>query len=587
MYSVSNDYLTALKKQTHKNDLRGYVQNVAFSADDITELRLTNRCSNDGEVTIGSVYTAELKIVFVKNLGISWANSKGWKITFEEGLLLENNNYEYVTGGEYYIEEVNETKSGIEVVCYDAMLKFDKKFGDVVTRARTLPAILTDVCEEVGVELANDDFSDFPNYNTSFTLSTDNDISTYRDIVSWICQTMDCFSTINRDGELELRRYQAVESYIDEIDADAISEDYAFNLYSTSYSGLSAVDTQRQQTKYFNVEPDNALTYNLGTNPFMQNLNENRFRNVCLSILNDMQAVQYSPFKMLLLPTLVYDLGDIIKFNDSSYGCIMLFDYSYNSSIQIEGLGSDPALSTAESKTDKNLEGILKKTESNKEYIYSFRNETEITLTNEWQTIFSERFGANDNTHAIFQAELLCDDPSGSVTEVRYLLDGNIVSYYPIETWIAGKHILSLYYLLDVQSDTFYNFVMQMKSDSAVTIDAFDGRGSIRGQGLASTEAWDGYINIEENYSLLDDTNNDTLISFTETSSTTLVDYVPSAISESYGLLDDINNDTLFDYESVIGFDGIPLSMLTWDEAAQMTWEYVESAYVWGFNDNN
>lgn len=590
MYSVSADYLTALKTQVHTYKLNGNINNTSFDEDDIISLSVSNRCANDGEVTIGSVFTAELKITFLKGLGISWANSKGWAITISEGLMLADESFEYVPIGVFYIEEVNETKDGIEITAYDAMLKFDKKVGDISTKARLLPDLIDDICDDVGITLATADFTDFPNYNSSFTLSKDNDITTDRDLLSWCVQTLGAYATINRSGELEVRAYPNINTITDTINADARSDNYTFNFYSTTYTGIFATDNQRQETKYYHVEPDDGLTYNIGVNPFFQNINANRFKVCSLAILNAIQSINYSPFNIQLLPTAVYDLGDILKFTDGAggnkIGCLMLFDYTYNQSVTLEGLGSDPALATAQSKTDKNLEGILKNTDSNKEYIYSFQNDQNIILDNTWQTIFSERFGAVDNTHAIFQAELLCDDPNGSVTEVRYLLDGNIVSYYPIETWIAGKHILSLYYLLDVQSDTFYNFVMQMRSDASVTIDAFDGRGSIRGQGLASTEAWDGYINIEENYSLLSVSDTYSLNSFSDGVSAVLVDYVPISVSESYDLLTTTEDSQIVDYESVIGFDGEALSLLTWDEAKQMTWEYVESAYVWGYNDS-
>ena len=593
MYSVSEDYLTALKRQVHKYKIKGKINNVNFDEDDISSLSISNQCADENQVSIGSVFTAELHITFLKSLGIAWKQSKGWEITIEEGLWVNaEDGYIYIPGGHFFIDEVQTTKEGIEVTAYDAMNKFEKTITGITVRNNTLPTILEQICTRCGVTLANESFSGFPNSSGIFSLSTENDIENCRDLLSWVAQTMASFATINRDGELELRMYKATNSYDDEIDADARADSYVFNNYVTRYTGISVVDQKRQQTKYYDEEVDDGLTYNLGTNPFMQGITETRRQAVCMAILDAMQNIAYTPFSIECLPTLVYDLGDVFNFDIESqnprYGCMMLWDYQYNASVNFQGLGSDPALATAKSKTDKNLSGILNQVESTKDYMYSFSNGEDITTGELWQTVLKQRFGTVSATWAMFHAEMLCEALGDTSIEVRYLLDNEVVQRFPVETWEAGKHILSLMYPIVVNSDNFYNWMVQIRSlDASVSILTDNAIGVIKGQGLAASDVWNGYIDVSDEYTIMDTLDDADLLSYTETSLTATTQ-IPeaSSISESFGLLDSDEDSEVRHYVDVYAFNQDFLNQLTWDEAALHTWDYTEINYVWGIDIN-
>jgi hypothetical protein len=343
-------------------------------------------------------------------------------------------------------------------------------------------------------------------------------------------------------------------------------------------------------TKYFHVDPDDGLTYNIGINPFLQGITDQKFTQVCNSILRGIQNINYVPYSIDILPTAVYDLGDVIQFDggagDGRDGCIMLWDYTYNDSSHFEGLGQNPALASAQSKTDKNLAGILSQTEANKEYLYSFSNDSDVVLTTNWRTILTQRFGTATATWAMFQAEILCDDPDGSVVEVRYLLDNEVISRYPIETWIEGKHILSLMYPITTDEGNFYNWAVQLRSDGgAVEIKQGDAIGIIKGQGLVSSDVWNGYIDISEEYSVMATLEDADLLAYTETS-VSAATQIPevSSISDSFGLLSTDEDSEVRHYVDVYAFNQDFINQLTWDEAALHTWDYTEINYVWGID---
>ena len=592
MFPFNEKYRRAMKRQVHRYAISGTIGNKNFTDADFSKLTITNRIADDNTVSIGSVYMAELHITFLKSLGIAWGNTLGWEIYIAEGLWIDPiDGFTYVPAGHYFIQEVKNTKEGIEVTAYDAMSKFDKAPRNLATKNRTLPALLEDICEACGVELASTDFTNFPNSSTVYSLASENDCETYRDILSWIALTMGSYATINKVGNLNLLMYKTIEGDPDDfIDEDARADSYAFNDYYTRYTGLYATDTERKATKYFHVTPDDGLTYNIGTNPFIQNVTEQKFAQTCEGILSALQNIDYVPFSIDILPTVVYDLGDIIEFSGGAGGgrpgCLMLWDYTYNQESHFEGLGDNPNLASAKSKTDKNISGILSQVDAAKEYMYSFSNDDEIVLSQNWKTVLSQRFGTATATWAMFQAEILCDDPDGSVVEVRYLLDNEVISRFPIETWIEGKHILSLMYPITTDEGNYYNWAVQLRSDGgAVEIHTGDAIGVIKGQGLVASDVWNGYIDVADEYTIMSTIDDADLLTYTETS-VSAATQIPeaSSISDSFGLLDSDEDSEVRHYVDVYAFNQDFLNQLTWDEAALHTWDYTEVNYVWGID---
>ena len=241
MFPFNEKYRRAMKRQVHRYAISGTIGNKNFTDADFSKLTITNRIADDNTVSIGSVYMAELHITFLKSLGIAWGNTLGWEIYIAEGLWIDPiDGFTYVPAGHYFIQEVKNTKEGIEVTAYDAMSKFDKAPRNLATKNRTLPALLEDICEACGVELASTDFTNFPNSSTVYSLASENDCETYRDILSWIALTMGSYATINKVGNLNLLMYKTIEGDPDDfIDEDARADSYAFNDSHLQYRNKS------------------------------------------------------------------------------------------------------------------------------------------------------------------------------------------------------------------------------------------------------------------------------------------------------------------------------------------------------------
>ena len=98
-----------------------------------------------------------------------------------------------------------------------------------------------------------------PNGAELLGLWADNDIESFRDMLSWLAQTLASIALINRSGGLYLKTYDM--NVVDEITDENRFSDASFSDFESRYSGISVVDMESGQTKYYGTEHDIYLTY--------------------------------------------------------------------------------------------------------------------------------------------------------------------------------------------------------------------------------------------------------------------------------------------------------------------------------------
>lgn len=377
MYSVSDAYKTKLHSSVHTTTLSGTIGSTSFTDADVLDLTITNQCSDTNEVSLGSVYTGELKMTLRFNFPISRTSWKNSTVTLSEGLKINSSITELVPLGVFIISECTFSLTGIDITAYDAMIKFDKAYSGIING--TPYSILSKACNKCGVVLKNTeyDFLYMTNGIADLTMYANNDIETYRDLISWVAATVCGFATISRDGKLEIRHYK--NSYIDELTDAMRFNTCSFAGYDIHYTGLSVVSEADQSTIYYHVTPDDGSVYNMGSNPFLQGAGE-----LAQNIINSFSSLELTPFKATILNGAPYDLGDTIKFSggiaSNALGSIMKYTYVYNGGYTMEGYGKDPALASARSKTDKNLAGLYSTVAQEVNQMTAFSNPLDISL---------------------------------------------------------------------------------------------------------------------------------------------------------------------------------------------------------------
>lgn len=507
MYQVSEEYLKQTKRKVQTFRLAGTVNKIAFTNHDILSgsFTITNQCSEQNDVKIGSVYIGELKCTFKPDLQVpDWTNAQ---IIVSEGLLIGGTAWEDVPLGVYTVSEANDTEYGVDITAYDNMARFNRSCTVDITIG-TPYELLTLACTtcEVELGLTQADVDALPNGTESLSLYTENDIETWQDFVFWVAQATGTIATMDREGKLVLRSY--TQNVVDTLTNHERFTGSKFSKFETRYSGLSCVNMADDTTSYYGSNPDNYLTYNLGSNPFLQYGVDSYKEQIRRAVLTALLQIDYVPFETSCLCGAMYDLGDIIRCTDGiapgKLGCVMMYDYTFNGGYKITGFGSDPALATAKSKTDKNLEGLRNNVSTNEILFFNYENASAIQIGDgESKAIIDIRFTSSVSIGVLFQAEILLE---ATVTEadvigtIEYTLNEvTIIGYNPTETWKNGKHILSLMYMLMIDANSINRWLVKLSiAGGSIAIAQGAVRAVIYGQGLVGTVEWDGFITVEE-----------------------------------------------------------------------------------------
>ena len=520
MYKVSEKYKEAMKRPVQRHAMKGRIGTHSFTDKNILEgsFSITNQCCGNDNVEIGQVYIGELNATFF-NIPLERYQWKGQEIVPYFGLHLSDGTYEYVPLGVYTVDTAEWTASGVVVKAYDHMALLDKNCNKVITEVTPYECAMR-IEKETGVVFGNtkEEFESFANGTIMISETTTNDVETWRDLVSWLAQTMACFATADRDGKIVFRPY--TDEVTDTIDAEHRFSGASFSDFVTRYTGLSVVNMADGMTNYYGVEPDDALTMNLGSNPFLQYGLEDTKEQMRRSILDAIQKINYVPFKADCIGNPAYDLGDVLVFCDgladgSQKYCITKYTFQYHGKYQMTGVGQDPALSNARSKTDKNIIGLISNTDENTLVHYQFSNTRVIDIADgKRETIASVKFAtATKDSEVSFWAELLLETSRLSQTigetvspmtaTISYMLNGTMIDYHPVETYmVEGKHMLPLhYYIGSVKANTIYDLVIMLEMQGG---DGYFDTNCVNvlltGMGLAGTGQWDGTITAEEEF---------------------------------------------------------------------------------------
>ncbi|MBQ9389833.1 MAG: hypothetical protein IJU07_06635 [Synergistaceae bacterium] len=533
MYPVSNAYKTAMHNRVQRFKIRGSVGTFPFTDQNILagSLSISNQCSGTENIDIGQVYIGELNATFL-DLPIDRNSWYGKEINLSFGQYLGNGNYEYIPLGVFTVNEASYTASGVVVTAYDHMAKLDKTCSSLSTGA--IPYNLAkSACEKCGLTLETDErtFALFPNGLTTLALYSENDINTYRDAIAWIAQACCCFVTASRSGGIVFRTYGGIE--VDTIDDEHRFTGCSFSDFSTRYTGMSVINIEKQTTSYYSVTPDNGLTYNLGSNPYLQNSVSHSKTSMRRAILEKLAEIDYVPFKAECIGNPAYDLGDVLVFSDgiadaTKKSVITKYSWTYGKSYVMEGVGKNPALATGHSKTDKNISGLINQTVNSDLFrCIVLRNGSAVNIGDgEKQSVIFAHYLLASPSHVRFNFEILltvnANAPTENLTEVTinnnvltlnpvpsqkfvtvkaiYKSDGaEITSRYPVEYWQSGKHILTLQFDLDFDDSLDHTFDLWLEvSGGSVSIAQQDAYEVISSTGLAANNNWEGTFRGED-----------------------------------------------------------------------------------------
>lgn len=521
MYGVSEDFLNAMIRPVQQHKIYGQIGTIDYTDANILEgsMQILQQCSGNSEVQIGQVNISELTATFVGIDDISRGAWQGKEITVFFALLIdaEHDTWESVPVGLFTIQEAEWSVSGITVKAYDNMAKLDKRCGQRFVSARPY-TMLDYACNQCGIQLGNTqgEIEAMPNGQDVMTEYEENDVETWRDLVSWLAQTLCGFAYAGRDGKIYIKQYTSNTTL--SFNYGQWFQGASFSDFTTKYTGISVVNIKYGTTNYYGLPVDDGLTYNLGQNPFLQNYANGTERRV--RILQGLTAINYTPFKLDMIGSIAFDLGDVLHFSEGSAGlgvdcCITKILYKHKRGVSLQGVGKNPATASAKSKTDKNISGLLDRV-TNTEFRFDVirPNAQKIVIgTGERKRLNGSHninFSTGGNAHIHVNAEVHLEAFQTNtlapvVAKIWYVLDTNEdTTWYPVESWQEGKHILTLNYHIDAAQGTHaLNIWIEVLSGGRIEIEPMS-LVTFMGTNIMVQDGFNGFIDVEDTLGLIE-----------------------------------------------------------------------------------
>jgi hypothetical protein len=543
VYPVSQAFMDAIESNTRKYYWTGTIttknkKEYAFGNEDIVKGSgyITRQCCGSNEIELGTVYASEMGITLFSDIDRYTLDDAEVRLFFH--LLLADGSEETIPMGVFEVSEANRHIKTLELKAYDYMLRFEKTLK-LSASGGTAYSFLLMASTECNVELAQTkaEIEALPNGKETLGIYSDNDMESYRDLIFYVAQVLGCVCQINREGKLELIPYGI--SPVAEVPSKH-RYDSSYSDFVTRYTAVSSTNLITEEAEYYALDPDDALTLNLGVNPLLQfGLKTTRAR-LITNILNAIAVVDYVPFDSTTIGNPAFDPMDILRFSgghadEKQLSCITSITYKINGKHSLKCVGKNPKLAAAKSKNDKNITGLLNQIEAGKIVVYNFINASPFTIGSSNTEIMAITFTSKEETTATFLAEILFEvvndevirtihgtvptaDEEGNpdtkevdftfnetghseLTVTYKMNDEEVKTFYPKKTCINGRNILTLFLPITqviANSENTLSVYFKM-TGGTLTIEESQIRATISGQGLvAGIGDWNGRISISE-----------------------------------------------------------------------------------------
>ena len=446
------------------------------------------------------------------------------------------NGTDTVDKGVFYITDAVRSGSYISITAYDGMLFLDKEItesiiGDVFS-------LLSYTSEKCGIELAQtqEEIAALPNAKHAYECQSDV-VSTYRDLVYYLAKLTCTFATFDGTGKLKLCQYHTENDLT--IDKNGRSKQEISD-YEVYYEAVAARFVVKDVYELYSAKShDEAVRwYDFGDIPIVS-LSETVHEEIITNMLAEILKIRYVPASVNIRFNPFIELGDRIELlNTNNKGdvvnsYVMSYEWSFRGSTKIKSVGSNPYLSGAQTKEEKQIKSMEKSITTKNVILHSYTNTSEITLGSDEKDIISINYSAVDDAHPLFIATIpFCMDLDGYVV-FRYYLDGVLIETDTIRQYVArGEHFATIsnnlvieknarntlkvtacteYFESDVRQQaakilSFENYIStgtykELELDttiSSATIAKDSIKAVLFAQGLAGTASWEGTINIVE-----------------------------------------------------------------------------------------
>lgn len=518
MYPVTNDYKAAIAKNARAHRIAGSVDGHYFDGSDVIRDSFVykNQLCPATAIQLGGVYIGECDLVFSKafadslNIRGSW---KGKVLTIAqsvEAVVDDELTFISIPIGVFTIENAVWNDRGLSVTAYDNMAKFDKPLL-FDQSGGTLYSFLSYICRECGVALGMTEaqVQALPNGTRNIGIYPGSSMSTFRDCISQLAVVACSYATIDRSGQLVLRRLPDYDDLTDTV-SEKMRYSTSFSDYTSYYTDLVVTNMDDSTTTIYSNTNIGGLTLDIGENPFLQYGVSETVKEMRQAIIDALTGFRAVPFKVSCLPNPAYDLGDRIKFaggiGQDSQGVVMSLIMK-STVTTIEGYGENPAAAGAQSSIQKQVAANAKNQKGESLSYYSYINTSAVSLGTTPKRLYKIAFATADMTdvdlwHEVKWNIMRSGDEPVDIT-YYYYLDGVLFDYEPIDKFGFDGYDTEAhpFYLQGVTGGQIHYWEVKAKLNSGSAVaNVGDIHAELRGQRLVGETRFDGFIEVADTY---------------------------------------------------------------------------------------
>lgn len=518
MYPVTNDYKAAIAKNARAHRIAGSVDGHYFDGSDVIRDSFVykNQLCPATAIQLGGVYIGECDLVFSKafadslNIRGSW---KGKVLTIAqsvEAIVDDELTFISIPIGVFTIENAVWNDRGLSVTAYDNMAKFDKPLL-FDQSGGTLYSFLSYICRECGVTLGMTEaqVQALPNGTRNIGIYPGSSMSTFRDCLSQLAVVACSYATIDRSGQLVLRRLPDFDDLTDTV-SEKMRYSTSFSDYTSYYTDLAVTNMDDSTTTIYSNTNIGGLTLDIGENPFLQYGVSETVKEMRQAIIDALTGFRAVPFKVSCLPNPAYDLGDRIKFaggiGQDSQGVVMSLIMK-STVTTIEGYGENPAAAGAQSSIQKQVAANAKNQKGESLSYYSYINTSAVSLGTTPKRLYKIAFVTADMTDVDLWHEVKWNitrsgDEPVDIT-YYYYLDGVLFDYEPIDKFGFDGYDTEAhpFYLQGVTGGQIHYWEVKAKLNSGSAVaNVGDIHAELRGQRLVGETRFDGFIEVADTY---------------------------------------------------------------------------------------
>lgn len=368
MYPVSNDYKTAIAKNTVTSNWYGTItttEGTAISFDrtnlDQNQSKITRQYTSGETLEIGNAFSNQL------TLGLRGEYDRfkfyGAEIVLYFRLFLNDIDYEDVPCGTFVVSDASFTYNSVKLTAYDYMQKFTGKIS-ALTDAEPYAALVA-ICTACGVTLGNTQaqIEAMVNGTVELPLSVLEARETYKNVVGYIAAILCGNAIIGVDSCLYIKQYSNTT-----VRTLTKSSRYSSTYidYIGRYTTLALMDSEGNEETYTasGTFTETCLTMSIGTNPLLNEVEDRE--TMAQDIVDEIATIVYAPCTISMPQDPSLDIGDSLMLlidDDPVLGqsvrvIITQQDIKLYGQTQIISAGGNYELSEARTRTEFELEQI-------------------------------------------------------------------------------------------------------------------------------------------------------------------------------------------------------------------------------------